>query len=121
MMRLLPGIIVAAYEATGRIPIRMAWTTKDERGGCAIDTLAEARGVTTEDLRAELDDQYEVGFLTAWDADNPRSFEIQEMVEDESAALKLGYCDGVVCRREVERMWSSALIPVETDPGTTQS
>ena len=73
MMRLLPGEVVAAYEATGRIPIRLAWTTTDDRGGCAIDTLAESRGITTNSLRSELDNRYETGFLTAWDSDPLRS------------------------------------------------
>ena len=113
-MRLLPGDVVRAYETTGRIPIRMTWTTADARGGCAIEALAESRGMTTEDLRCALDTRYEAGFLTAWDADNPRSAEIQEAIAVEDTAHKLGYCDGVVCRREVERVFSS-LIPVPND------
>ncbi len=114
MMRLLPGEVVAAYQHTGRIPIRMAWTTTDDRGGCAMDAVAQSMGLSTDEFRAKLDDRYEVGFLTAWDADNPGSAEIREFIEAEDTAHKLGYCDGVVCRREVERVFSS-LIPIPND------
>lgn len=115
MNRLLPDDVVNAYRRTGLIPIRLAWTTTDARGGCAIDTLAHARGCTVESIRGSLDKDYETGFLAAWDADNPHDPAMVEELKSKTEATKQGYCDAILCRRAVEKTFSSGLIPVHED------
>lgn len=116
MSRILPDDVVAAYQATGAIPIRMAWITKDARGGCAIDTVARHLGVCTEDLRKTLDKRYEDGFLVAWDSDVPTAPELVEQVqEQDDESFRRGYCDGLMCRQAVEKQFSSEIPAVEAE------
>ncbi|MGD9725626.1 MAG: hypothetical protein AB7L09_03410 [Nitrospira sp.] len=112
MVRMLPEEIVKAYSATGLIPIRMAWTTTDRRGGCALDALAKSRGCSVDTLRGLLDEHYEAGFLAAWDADDPNDPEIIEVLKSRATIVKRGYADGILCRRAVERAFDSGLVPV---------
>ncbi len=116
MIRVLPDDVVKAYAATNLIPIRCAWTTTDSRGGCAIDALAIHHGVATEDLREQLTEGYEEGFLLAWDAQDPRCDAIINWVKaNTSDVLKRGFCDGLLCRSAVEKTFSSELFPVIPD------
>lgn len=115
MNRLLPEDVVNAYRSTGLIPIRLAWTTTDSRGGCAIDTLAKARGCTVEAIRGSLNTDYETGFLAAWDADDPHQADLVAELKQKNEATKQGYCDGILCRQAVQKCFSSALVPVHSD------
>jgi len=113
MTRVLPDDVVQAYYHTGLIPIRCAWNTTDNRGGCAIDALARHRGIDTDDLRGSLPDRYEEGFLLAWDSDEPRHSGIVGKIKAEADdSVKRGFCDGLLCRSAVEKTFSSELIPV---------
>ena len=119
MTRVLPDDVVQAYKATGMIPIRLAWFTKDERGGCAIDCLARHRGMDTDVLRKELQGRYEEGFIYAWDSDDPRNTALIDKVKaEQDQNLKQGFCDGLLCRSAVEKTFSSSLFPV---PDESQS
>ena len=117
MKRLLPEVVVNAFRRTGKIPVRLAWTTKDARGCCAIDAVATALGVGTDAFRRTLDNSYETGFLAAWDADDPHAPDMVEAVKKQPEVVKDGYCDGILCRRAVEGAFSSALfVPTDTGP-----
>lgn len=115
MSRVLPEDVVSAYQSTGLIPIRLAWSTTDSRGGCAMEALAMARGVTLDSLRGDLPHRYEDGFLMAWDADCPDDRATFDLVRAEVAVVKRGFCDGLLCRRAVETAFSSGLIPINKD------
>ena len=108
MIRVLPDDVVNAYCETGLIPIRCAWNNEDIRGGCAIDTLAQVRGVTVQELRDSFTPRYEDGFLLAWDSDEPQSEAVVALVRtEEDEVFKRGYCDGILCRSAVERTFSA--------------
>ena len=108
MNRVLPDDLVRAYDDTGLIPIRLAWTTTDERGGCALDAMARWRGVTTQELRDSFSPRYEEGFLLAWDSDFPQSEEVVHKVRNEDdGILARGFCDGILCRSAVEKTFSA--------------
>lgn len=116
MNRVLPKDVVHAYRTTGLIPVRLVWTTKDERGGCAIDALAACRNVTTDEFRRTLEEGYEEGFLLAWDADDPQSRKITTKVNLETRVFyKRGYADGLLCRDAVEKAFTATGIVAITD------
>jgi hypothetical protein len=121
MIRLLPEDVVNAYRKTGRIPIRLAWTSNDGRGACAIDVLAQAGDCSTDDVRASLDSNYETGFLAAWDADNPHAPELVAELKKKTDIVKRGYCDGLLCRQAVEKTFSSNLYPASEGVETSES
>ena len=110
MIRVLPTDVVSAYKATGLIPIRKAWESKDGRGGCAIDALARhTTDLSGNAWASRLDDLYCKGFTNAWDADKPR-------LEDEdcpSQMYRQGYWDAVLCRAAVLKEFAS-ITPIET-------
>ena len=118
MMRLHPDDVVSAFERTKRIPIRLAWTTQDHRGGCAIDTVALVRGISADALRQELNIDYETGFLHAWDADSLSDPELLAEIKERSPTIQLGFLDGVACRGAVERVFSSKLLVIEDSADT---
>ena len=105
MKRVCALDVVNAYKATGLIPIRMAWTSNDARGGCAIDALANCyHGVSGEEWAAEnLDSVYIKGFLDAWDAPEPSAV----LEEKNAKPYLIGYWDAILCREAVEREFSS--------------
>ena len=115
MTRMLAADVIDAYNSTGLIPIRLAWCSRNNRGGCAIDALAQHRGITTEDLRSQFPTRYEEGFLYAWDAEEPRRRAYTDKIKAEKDEMVTkGFCDGLRCRAAVEKTYSSALIPVVT-------
>jgi hypothetical protein len=102
--------VVTAYKATGLIPIRKAWQSEDERGGCAIDALAHhIAGVTGEAWAVEnLEPDYIKGFVDAWDEDHPK-------IIDEKGSSKnflIGFWDAILCREAVEKAFSSRITEV---------
>jgi len=106
MKRVCAYDVVNAYEATGLIPIRKAWSSKDERGGCAIDALARWSTSLSGAAWADenLDPEYTRGFTDAWDADEPA--EILDQCDDNKSYL-IGYWDAILCRDAVEKTFDS--------------
>jgi hypothetical protein len=107
MKRVCAIDVVNAYKATGLIPIRKAWTTTDQRGGCAIDALAR---YTTEYCGEQwaddnLEPNYLRGFLDAWDADEPQT--ILEQEDNPPQNYVVGYWDAILCRDAVHREFDS--------------
>lgn len=102
MIRVMPTDVVNAYKQTGLIPIRRAWQSLDDRGGCAIDALARCQGEDNgEEWSARLGHAYLKGFLDAWDAETP-------LIEGEvSGEFRQGFWDAVLCRAAVEKEYSS--------------
>lgn len=117
MSRVLPDDVVNAYYHTNLIPIRCAWSTTDNRGGCAIDALARHRGVLTDELRATFAPRYEEGFLMAWDADDPHhSAIISKIKAEDDDVVKQGFCDAMLCRSAVEKTFSATgITPVSNE------
>jgi hypothetical protein len=115
MSRVLPDDVIKAYMSTGLIPIRCAWSYDNGRGGCAIDALARHRGVETNELLTRLPKRYQDGFLAAWDADDPQDSALIARIKGEEEDVKRGFCDGILCRRAVEKTFSSQLFLVPTD------
>ena len=111
MKRMNPTDVVAAYEATGLIPVRRAWETQDGRAGCAIDAVARHRqNANGEDWAADnLHEMYTRGFVDAWDADQPQ-------ILDETGSTQeylIGYWDAILCRDAVEQAFGSDSIVIE--------
>jgi len=106
MRRVSAVDVVAAYKATCLIPIRTAWQTSDNRGGCALDVLAWwFEGIGGEEWAADnLDHIYTQSFLDAWDADETRSLTATEQPQE----YLLGYWDAILCREAVEEEFASA-------------
>jgi hypothetical protein len=110
---MLPAEVVDAYNSTCLIPIRLAWNTRNDRGGCAIAAVAQHRGVSLDEVRNEFPTRYEEGFLYAWDAEEPRrEFYIDKIKKEDDEMVTRGFCDGLLCRSAVESAYSSALIPI---------
>ena len=109
MIRVMATDVVNAYKATGLIPVRCVWHSQNPRGGCAIDTLAQALGEGEgEEWAKRLDDRYLQGFLDAWDADEP------DLEEDTERNYSMGFWDAVACRRAVTEEFSSITM-IETE------
>lgn len=107
MKRVCALDVVAAYKATGLIPIRKAWVSEDDRGGCALDTLGfwlqQTRGEDWADQN--LDPTYIKGFIDAWDADEP--LVVLPDQDNPSKLYLMGYWDSILCRDAVEEAFDS--------------
>lgn len=115
MGRMLPAEVVDAYNSTCLIPIRLAWNTKNDRGGCAIAAVAQHRGVSLDEVRSQFPIRYEEGFLYAWDDEEPRRKSCTDRIKAENDEMVIkGFCDGLRCRAAVERTYSSSIIPIVT-------
>jgi|APSaa5957512535_1039671.scaffolds.fasta_scaffold405855_1 hypothetical protein len=113
MTRMMPKDVINAYNITGMVPIRLAWTTKNSRGACAIDALAQHRGITRAELCDQFPDGYEDGFICAWDTDESRrKYFINKIREENDLMIMKGFCDGLRCRAAIENIYSSGLIPI---------
>ena len=107
MLRINPSDVVAAYTATGLIPIRKAWESVDGRGGCPFSALAQQMGEDSgESWAGRLDEHYTRGFIDAWDADQPAI--LNETKNDKRYLI--GYWDAIICRDAVEQTFSSEVI-----------
>jgi len=112
MNRVTPREVVTAYTKTNNIPIRQAWTSQDPRGGCAFETMAQARGVDCNSMIADMDQSYVKGFIDAWDADKPQEMSLLDLPEQS----RLGFQDGYTCRRAVEAFFTSEVEPKPAPP-----
>lgn len=113
MKRISAIDVVNAYKATCLIPIRKAWQSADQRGGCAIDALAYHQyGTGGYSWAAEnLQPEYALGFTDAWDVDDPTETLGQS---DTNKNYLIGYWDAVLCRDAVEEAFGS-VSEVETN------
>lgn len=107
MNRIRPRDVVAAYEATGLIPIRKSWTSRDDRGGCAFDAVARHRtSFSGHEMATQFyEDNYVQGFLDAWDADDPR--DLYEKIGEKDAPYCTGFNDAMDCAEAVVRAFES--------------
>lgn len=102
MKRICALDVVTAYKETGLIPIRKAWMSEDDRGGCALDALGAWHSQTRgEDWADEnLDSTYIKGFIDAWDSDEPLA--ACPKVEDSDKIYLMGYWDAILCRDAID-------------------
>ena len=105
--------VVEAYKATKLIPIRKAWCSNDDRGGCALEAIAQWSTCLTGDdwATAHLTERYIKGFLDAWDADEPK--DVLDMEAHSDKQYLLGYWDAILCREAVVAEFDS-IAEVET-------